>query len=503
MGDSDVISVILKNGIHEYKYLNSKIKPIAYKVEGKKGAIFGFRSKKLMTESRGIVLTSQEALTENEDKFTHWTPNIYSYGAYADEKRTIVKGHNEQNLQQINTFVIDFDRLPGEKLDSQMILDVAIDLELIPTLLLETPGGFQAYFILDNAWFISSENNYQSIEIAKRVSGNLRKAFAEVLPSVDLGCNHFGIARIPRTDNIVYYYPALTHDMQQLVAWSMKFQPKRATQKPFLQVVAPTGERKQIKEKWVDLLLQNSDIVGEKGTLGRNNAIFTLSLAYYASAVDQEECLNDMDQFNSNLRRPLKAKEVQRIVESAYSGRYKGANKDYVLNLLSTWIEEPYREEQLFTQTRTTWHKFKKERSERKRSHVHEWKADLLTYLEAQCSRYQSEIQLTKGDIQIAVSYKGKRIPKRSLDKALNELVKEGKVYLKVKAGRGGGLILATRNALIRTVISTRQESKEAYKCLIRTFFEEVDRLCHFLFTPSQASQAKMYQTQIDLWNSG
>ncbi|HCT6699244.1 TPA: RepS protein, partial [Enterococcus faecalis] len=93
---SDVISVILKSGIREYKYLNSKIKPIGYKAEGKKGAIFGFRSKELMTESRGIVLTSQEALAENEDKFTHWTPNVYSYGAYADDNRTIVKGHNER-----------------------------------------------------------------------------------------------------------------------------------------------------------------------------------------------------------------------------------------------------------------------------------------------------------------------------------------------------------------------------------------------------------------------
>lgn len=44
-------------------------------------------------------------------------------------------------MQQINTFVIDFDRLTGEKLDSQMILDAAIDLELMPTLILETPGA--------------------------------------------------------------------------------------------------------------------------------------------------------------------------------------------------------------------------------------------------------------------------------------------------------------------------------------------------------------------------
>ncbi|MGH2195948.1 primase C-terminal domain-containing protein, partial [Enterococcus faecalis] len=73
---SEVISGILKSGIREYKYLNSKIKPFDYKAEGKKVAIFGFRSKELMTESRGIILTSQEALAANEDNFTLCHANV-------------------------------------------------------------------------------------------------------------------------------------------------------------------------------------------------------------------------------------------------------------------------------------------------------------------------------------------------------------------------------------------------------------------------------------------
>ncbi|MFG5604698.1 primase C-terminal domain-containing protein, partial [Enterococcus faecalis] len=121
-------------------------------------------------------------------------------------------------------------------------------------------------------------------------------AFAEVLPSVDLGCNHFGIARIPRTDNVVYYYPDLTHDMQRLIQWSMKFEPKRTYKKPNLNVV--TVEMNQIKEQWVKTLIDNPQIVGTKGKLGRNNVIFTLSLAYYASKIEQERCFDDMDVFN-------------------------------------------------------------------------------------------------------------------------------------------------------------------------------------------------------------
>ncbi len=498
---SDVISVILKSGIREYKCLNSKIKPIGYKAEGKKGAIFGFRSKKLMTESRGIVLTSQEGLAENEDKFTHWTPNVYSYGAYADEKRIIVKGHNERNLQQINTFVIDFDRLTGEKLDSQMILDAAIDLELMPTLILETPGGFQAYFILENAWYISSKNNYQSIEVAKRVSENLRKAFAEELPSVDLGCNHFGIARIPRTDNIVYYYPALTHDIQQLIQWSMKYEPAKTYKKPLLSLVK--NKYKQVNEMWYRQLISNPKIVGTKGIMGRNNVIFTLSLANYASGVDLEDCLNEMDLFNSSLERPLKDRERVRIVKSAYSGKYRGASKTYVQELVSNWGLESLSEEKMFTQQRNTWYKFKKERHKRKKSHLSEWKEDILAYLETQCYRYRPEVRLKKTDLQAAITFNGQSIPKRSLDRALKELMAEGKLFVQIKAGRNGGLVVATRKALIRTVIQVKQQVKSAYKQGIKTFFKEADMLVRIFKEPDKYSQRVDHYKQLNLWNTG
>lgn len=498
---SDVTSVILKKGIREYKYSNSKIKPIGYTANGKKGAIFGFRTKELMTESRGVVLTSQEALAENEDKFTHWTPNVYSYGAYADEERTIVKGHNERNLQQINTFVIDFDRLTGEQLDSQMILDAAIDLELMPTLILETPGGYQAYFILENAWYISSKKNYQSIEVAKRVSENLRKAFAEVLPSVDLGCNHFGIARIPRTDNVVYYYPALTHDMQQLIQWSMKFEPAKTYKRPNLQVV--TTVMNQIKEGWVQVLINNPQIVGTKGKLGRNNVIFTLALAYYASNVEQDCCFDDMDIFNSSLQRPLATAEVKRIVKSAYSGKYKGASKAYVNELVSNWGLESLSEEKMFTQHRNTWYKFKKERHERKQSHLSEWKEDILAYLETQCYRYRPEVSLTKIELQAAITYNGQSIPKRSLDRALKELMAEGKLFVQVKSGRGGGLIVATRKALIRTVIQVKQQVKKSYKQGIKAFFKEADMLVRLFEQPTKNSKKLGEYRQINLWDTG
>lgn len=501
---SEIVSLVLKDGVRKYKFKNSKVRPFNTQPEGNKGAVFGFRSKENMIASRGIVLTSEEALAENKDCFTHWTPNVYSYGTYADDGRTIVKGHAEENLKQINTFVIDFDRVPGEKLDYQMILDVALDLELIPTLILKTPGGYQAYFILENAWYISSKNDYQSIEVAKRVSENLRKAFAETFPSVDLGCNHFGIARIPRTDNIAYFYPAMTKDIQELISWSMKYQPTTTKQKPFLQLVpSADGEMQQIKEKWVDILIKNPEIIGKKGQLGRNNTFFTLALACYSSGKEQSECYDFLDELNEKLNRSMKDMEIKRIVKSAYSGRYRGANKDYVLNLLANWSAESLSEDQLFTQNRTAWYKHKKDRSERKRSHVHEWKSDILEYLESECYRYRPEIELTKSELQEAVKYQDKSIPKRSLDKAINELKAEGKIYVQVKAGRGGGLVVATRKALIRTVIIVNQHVKKAYKNPIRTFFEEAAILTKMIESPETGKKTGMFGEQINLWDTG
>ncbi|EGO5066797.1 RepS protein [Enterococcus faecalis] len=501
MNVSAIVKDILKDGIREYKFLNSKIKPIHYQAHGKKGAMFAFRSKKKMMQARGVVLTSLEALNENENKFTHWTPNVYSYGAYADEARTVVKGHNEQNLQQINTFVIDFDKAPGEMLDAQRILDVAINLGLMPTLILETPGGFQAYFILENAWYISSKNNYQSIEVAKRVSENLRKAFAEELSSVDLGCNHFGIARIPRKDNVVYYYPALKHDMQQLIQWSMKYEPAKTVKKPNLSLVQ--SEYKQVKEKWYQLLISNPKIVGTKGKLGRNNVIFTLSLANYASGIELEDCLNEMDLFNSALATPLKDNERVRIVKSAYSGKYRGANKEYVRALVTEWGLETFSEAGLFTQQRTAWYKFKKERHERKQSHLYEWKTDLLSYLETQCYDKRPELEVTKAELQANIVYQGKAIPKRSLDRALKELQAEGKICLKTKFGRGGGLVVATRKALIRAVIMTNQQLKTAYKDWLKVFVEEAAMLQTKGLQETDIPIITRQERQLTLWDTG
>ena len=106
-----VVETVLHDGLLKYKFKNSKIRSITTKPGKSKGAIFAYRSKKSMIGGRGVVLTSEEAIHENQDTFTHWTPNVYRYGTYADENRSYTKGHSENNLRQINTFFIDLTRV--------------------------------------------------------------------------------------------------------------------------------------------------------------------------------------------------------------------------------------------------------------------------------------------------------------------------------------------------------------------------------------------------------
>ncbi|MCC9714105.1 replication protein RepR, partial [Streptococcus agalactiae] len=110
----------------------------------------------------------------------------------------------------------------------------------------------------------------------------------------------------------------------------------------------------------------------------------------------------------------------------------------------------------------------KKKRSDRKHSHLHEWKSDVMAYLE---SFYQSEdpfIQTTKKAIREELN-----IPERSLDKVLKALKADHKIFFTVKPGRGGGIRLASVKAIVLSLIQVKKERQEAYFTNIAAFFEE------------------------------
>lgn len=451
-------AVLLKQGIRTYKYRNSTMKPVGYENSSRNGAIFAYRSKQLMNAGRGMVITSEEAILENQSKLTHWTPNVYRYGTYADENRSVVKGHSEKNLSQINTFVVDIDS--KENHQGEIFLACVDELGYMPTMILESDHGYQVYFVLKSPAYVTKKSNFKVIEVAKRISTTIRTQLANQLPGIDVGCNHFGIARFPNKQNIVFCELENQYSFSDWLNWSMKMasnQKSEAERNAKLIVFPEKKEYRQVDEPWFDLLLRKADIIGGEGRLGRNNVIFTLSLAYYSSGYGQETCEYNMFEFNERLNEPLSEGEVRNIIKSAYSGNYQAANRDFILELCQEWVASDIQENELFIQRRGWW-KFKKPREQRQYSHKKEWQEDIMRYLSEKSDLRMPYLKLSKKELAEQLN-----MPLRSLDRALSTLKQEHKVFYHVKKGRGGGLLLASVCVLFASLIQAKTEEKEAF----------------------------------------
>ena len=407
-----------------------------------------------------------EAIKENQDGFTHWTPNVYRFGSYSDSRRQITRGHAEENLRQINTFVIDFDLSSDDVMTSGDILTAALDLGFMPTLILKSDKGYQAYFVLSEPAYVTAHSQFKVVKVAKAISQNLRSYFGQTLP-VDMTCNHFGICRIPRTDNIEFFDEEYTYSFQEWLNWSMKQSDLPfPSKKPNLTVISGTEGAKQTDEPWYKMLMNESNIKGTKDLMGRNSVLFTLALANFSSGVSQGDCEVVLNEFSLRLDEPVTTSELLKIIASAYSGKYEAASRDYIMLLCRAWVNKDLKAADLFTKQR--WYKFKKKRADRKNSHLYEWKADVMAYLE---DFYQSEdpfIQTTKKALREALS-----IPERSLDRVLKALKADQKIFFTIKSGRGGGIRIASVKAIFLSLLQVKKERQEAYVGYIAAFFEE------------------------------
>lgn len=466
MNLNTIYPLILKDGLRNYKFRNSHLKPVSSVEEGKRGAIFTYRSKAHMIKAHGLVLTSMEAIKENQDGFTHWTPNVYRFGSYSDSRRQITRGHAEENLRQINTFVIDFDLSSDDVMTSGDILTAALDLGFMPTLILKSDKGYQAYFVLSEPAYVTAHSQFKVVKVAKAISQNLRSYFGQTLP-VDMTCNHFGICRIPRTDNIEFFDEEYTYSFQEWLNWSMKQSDLPfPSKKPNLTVISGTEGAKQTDEPWYKMLMNESNIKGTKDLMGRNSVLFTLALANFSSGVSQGDCEVVLNEFSLRLDEPVTTSELLKIIASAYSGKYEAASRDYIMLLCRAWVNKDLKSADLFTKQR--WYKFKKKRADRKNSHLYEWKADVMAYLE---DFYQSEdpfIQTTKKALREALS-----IPERSLDRVLKALKADQKIFFTIKSGRGGGIRIASVKAIFLSLLQVKKDRQEAYVGYIAAFFEE------------------------------
>lgn len=449
---------ILQKGIRKNKYKNSKNKNAL--AEKTKGSIFIYRSKEKMIYQNGLVLTSEEALIDNQENITHWTPNIYRYGTYKENSKT-TKGHFEKNLKQINVFILDIDKNNINYCD---ILSVAYNKHILPTMIIKTTRGYQIYYLLEKPIYITNKSKYQAIKIAKKVSNNIREFYQKEQIPVDMLCNHFGIARFPNKNNILYLAEENKYKFEDLINFSIQFEDEVGYKKKDKEFYLIKGSKKirQIDEKWYKLLKNKSKIKGTKGIQGRNNVLFTLALACYSSNLTEEEAKTELITYNNNLFLPLEQKEYEKTIKSAYSGKYTSANRDYIILLCKTWINETLTAKDLFTNQ--VWIKYKKPRKLRTRSHFYEWEQDLIKYLK---NKKELIMYISKTKIIDEI-----KIPRRSLDTVLRTLKKQNKIIYKAKKGRLGGITIALAKELYNHIITKTKEQKEKFIYYVSTILE-------------------------------
>lgn len=471
---TEILKTILHDGLHRYKTKNSSA-PLFLRVETekiekqtgyKKGVVFVTRKKEDLAKAKGFVVSSIEALQENEGKLSHWTPNIYRFGTYTDEKRKNVKGHEEQNLKQINCFGVDID-LKGKKhlVTREDVLSICLDKEFLPTVLVDTPSGYQSFFVLEQPLYISNRHDFRGLKIAKRIAENLTNFLAEDLQGVDTNCNPFGFFRIPSAENVLYFSKHTTYTIAELMAWSERYDYDR-NRSLFAVVKSSKNSERQIDQDWFKTIIANRDIT--KGyELGRNNTVLTLSLACYQSNLSQSECYDMMDQFNTYLGTPLKDSEIRKTVKSAYSGKYQAAAPCYINKLMQIWGDgSEYK-----ASYQHVFKHVKKERTERVRSHYDEWEQDMINYIEAELDYSEPFIWCTQKELCEAIG-----IPSSTL----NILIKQSTKLIKVVSGKGRNAKTGWSTVAIFTkhLLFELQETKLAYKKYIQHVLNDVVAEC-------------------------
>ncbi|USK87492.1 primase C-terminal domain-containing protein [Peribacillus asahii] len=410
----------------------------------RKGVVFVSPSKTDLTEGKGYVVTSYETLQEKHQQLTHWTPNTYRGGTYYDFKKRLIKGHTRDNLKQINVIGLDIDSNEAD------VYGLYLGCEEVglprPNLLLQTPRGFQVFFILDTPFYIHNKGDYKALRVAERLSQNIRQALSKYAP-VDTNCVPFGFYRIPREDNVLDFSAELANTSQLLV-WSKKYE---AQHQKKLHVVysenAPGVD--YISSDWYQAIIRSQHIDKGHPSASRNNALFTLALANYASGRPFEVAYDELDQFNSNLHAPLSLREFEKTLKSAYSGKYQGVKREYVDGLLELWTEGNVK-----FQGKQGWYKFKKEREERRRSHYNEWEEDIISYI---ATHQSSENPYLQGSLSMLSDMLGIALS------SLKEVLKRSRNLMTKTVGRGrkAYTMVTSRQLFIQHLLNSRKRNKQ------------------------------------------
>src|SRR5699024_9918569 len=288
---------------------------------------------------------------------------------------------------------------------------------------LETPRGYQGFFILETPFFIHKQGDYKALRIADRVASNVLESLHRYVPEMDRNCNPFSFYRIPHDDNVIYFDDTPTNTAS-LIDWSKAYE--REQRKPSFQVFyggKHASACHYVSSDWYKALLQATTITSGEYASSRNNALLTLAIANYADGIDYQTAYDVLDQWNSALFKPLPLQEFERTINSAYSGKYKGVKRSYVESLLENWTDGS-----VAFAGQNGWYKFKKEREDRERSHYYEWEQDIIQYINEHTNPQNPFLQ---GSIRMLAENMG--IPLSSLKK----IFKKSSILYRQTVGKG------------------------------------------------------------------
>lgn len=471
---AQVYDVILHEGLTTYKtkYSNAplpkRIEAAKIDARSKKGAVFVVRSKADFhtTGVKGYIVTSKETLLEDAPGLTHFTPNVYRQYGYADDARRMIRGFEERNLLQINTFVVDIDT---KKHTVQEIVLTCMDHSIgLPTLIVASDRGYQVYFTLKQPLFISNKNDFRGLAVAKRIADNLKRSLKDV--DADLFCNDFGFFRLPKAANIVFAQVTNTYSMAEFINWSTRSDDN--IERPLFVVPTKLSKASVLDSEWFQALVHAVDVKGQKGQIGRNNTLFTLALVCFSEGWDKSRTLDFIDEYNYRLRYPLTGATIHSILNSAYSGKYKGASKEYIEALLALHVSNG---QSIPVNTgRHVWYKFKKDREDRTRSHYDEWEQDIIAYITAENNPSEPFIWRTQKEICEAIG-----IPQSTL----NQVLKSSTKLLKTVTGKGRNAKTGrtTVHLFIQHAMQLLQASKANYRRqllqMIQEWTEELEQV--------------------------
>src|SRR5690606_37618523 len=136
-----------------------------------------------------------------------------------------------------------------------------------------------------------------------------------------------------------------------------------------------------------------------------------------------------------------------------YKGRFKGAHKAYIRELLDTWGSG---KDIAIENNRGGWYKFKKERKDRIRSHYEEWETDLLAYIQSETCAAQPIKWSTQKEICEAVG-----MPRSTF----NEIIRKSKSILIKREGKGRAAKtgLTSVAVLLQCALNYQQTHRSAY----------------------------------------